>query len=362
MPAASPATIASPTRSVPRWTSMVATGPRPTSRRDSTIGPDASAFAFARRSSSASATSRIFSRSSGRFVCSLAETAANCVSPPQSSGWRPSAASSVFTRSVFASATSILLIATTIGTSAARAWLIDSFVCGITPSSAATTSTAMSVTFAPRARMAVKASWPGVSRNVSFRPSISVWYAPMCWVIPPASVSTTAALRIASSSVVLPWSTWPMIVTTGGRAERSASASSTISGSLVVGRVLDRDLALDLGGDQHDLVVGEGLGRRAHLSEAHQRLDDLRHRDPERGGEILDRDPGLDRDGAGRRRRRGSARRRGCRSGRARRARRGPGRSRPRSRPGGDGPPGLPRVGGSGGSVCSVRQPLGSSV
>ena len=41
--------------------------------------------------------------------------------------------------------------ATTIGTSAARAWLIASSVCGITPSSAATTSTAMSVTLAPRA-------------------------------------------------------------------------------------------------------------------------------------------------------------------------------------------------------------------
>ena len=89
----------------------------------------------------------------------------------------------------------------------------------------------MSVIFAPRARIAVNASWPGVSRKVSFRPSTSVWYAPMCWVIPPASVSTTAVERIASSSVVLPWSTWPMIVTTGGRAVRSASASSTISGS-----------------------------------------------------------------------------------------------------------------------------------
>ena len=34
------------------------------------------------------------------------------------------------------------------------------------PSSAATTKMAMSVTAAPRARMAVKASWPGVSRKV----------------------------------------------------------------------------------------------------------------------------------------------------------------------------------------------------
>ncbi len=89
----------------------------------------------------------------------------------------------------------------------------------------------MSVTFAPRARMAVNASWPGVSRNVTLRPLTSTWYAPMCCVIPPASVSTTAVWRIASSRDVLPWSTWPMIVTTGGRAVRSASASSKISGS-----------------------------------------------------------------------------------------------------------------------------------
>ena len=53
----------------------------------------------------------------------------------------------------------------------------------------------------------------------------------MCWVIPPASVSTTDVSRIASSSVVLPWSTWPMIVTTGGRATRSSSLSSNSSGS-----------------------------------------------------------------------------------------------------------------------------------
>src|SRR5918995_1836663 len=53
----------------------------------------------------------------------------------------------------------------------------------------------------------------------------------MCCVIPPASVSTTADSRIASSSEVLPWSTWPMIVTTGGRGDRSSSASSKTSGS-----------------------------------------------------------------------------------------------------------------------------------
>ena len=64
-------------------------------------------------------------------------------------------------------------MATTSGTPAFLAWLIASTVCGMTESSAATTSTTMSVTSAPRARMAVNAAWPGVSRNVIVRPSAS---------------------------------------------------------------------------------------------------------------------------------------------------------------------------------------------
>jgi two-component system phosphate regulon response regulator PhoB len=45
------------------------------------------------------------------------------------------------------------------------------------------------------------------------------------WVIPPASPETTLVLRIASRSEVLPWSTWPMIVMTGGRSTRSVDLS-----------------------------------------------------------------------------------------------------------------------------------------
>ena len=70
--------------------------------------------------------------------------------------------------------------------------LLDSIVCGMTLSSAATTSTAMSVTLAPRARRAVKASWPGVSRNVVALPSFSTRHARSTWVMPPASVETTS--------------------------------------------------------------------------------------------------------------------------------------------------------------------------
>ena len=45
--------------------------------------------------------------------------------------------------------------------------LITSIVCGWTPSSTATTSTIRSVNFAPRDLSTEKASWPGVSKNVT---------------------------------------------------------------------------------------------------------------------------------------------------------------------------------------------------
>ena len=92
------------------------------------------------------------------FVFLVAETSTSTTSPPMDSTWISCCSRSVRTRSGFASGLSILLMATMIGTFAALAWWIASIVCGITPSSAATTRTTMSVTFAPRARMAVNAS------------------------------------------------------------------------------------------------------------------------------------------------------------------------------------------------------------
>ena len=47
----------------------------------------------------------------------------------------------------------------------------------------------------------------------------------MCWVMPPASPAATFAWRIASRSDVLPWSTWPMTVTTGARGTRGAEVA-----------------------------------------------------------------------------------------------------------------------------------------
>ena len=80
-----------------------------------------------------------------------------------------------------------------------------------------------------------------------------------------------------------------MIVTTGGRGTRSASSSSYSAGSSSSSAAcLDRDLALDLGRDQLDLLVGKRLGRGSHLAERHEDLDQLGHRDAERGGQVLD--------------------------------------------------------------------------
>ena len=156
----------------------------------------------------------------------LAETSTSITSPPHFSTTNSCSESWRRTRSGSASVVSILLMATMMGTSAALMWSIASTVCGMTPSSAATTSTAMSVTCAPRARIAVNASWPGVSMNVTGVPLCTTWYAPICCVMPSASLATTFVRRMVSSSVVLPWSTWPSTVTTAGRVSRSADSSS----------------------------------------------------------------------------------------------------------------------------------------
>lgn len=42
----------------------------------------------------------------------------------------------------------------------------------------------------------------------------------MCCVMPPASEAATWLFLRLSSRVVFPWSTWPMMVTTGGRGTR----------------------------------------------------------------------------------------------------------------------------------------------
>ena len=96
--------------------------------------------------------------------------------------------------------------------------------------------TAISVTRAPLARMAVNASWPGVSKKVILLAFCapftlcSTWYAPMCCVIPPASPEATSVFLMASRMDVFPWSTCPITTTTGGLGS-SFSGSSLRSAS-----------------------------------------------------------------------------------------------------------------------------------
>ena len=280
LPQASPATIASPTRSVPRATSIVATGPRPTSSRLSMIGPEASAFGVARQLELGVGDEEDLlergRRDPRRSWPRRRRTASSRPTPP--AGGR-GATSSWRTLVGLASGWSILFTATTIGTSAARAWLIDSTVCGMTPSSAATTSTAMSVTFAPRARSAVNASWPGVSRNVIRRPLWSTWYAPMCCVIPPASVSTTARLADRVEQRRL-----PVVDVAHDRDDRRSRRQIVgvvlvdLRLELLLVGVLDLDLALELARDELDRLVGERLRDGDHLADVHHDLDDLGHR------------------------------------------------------------------------------------
>src|SRR5690606_6683459 len=137
----------SPWRRVPFCTSTVAIGPRPLSRRDSMTTPRAGASGWA-LSSSTSACSSTASSSSSIPVPTLADTWTNMVSPPHSSGMTSRAARSFLMRSGSACSLSILFTATTRGTPAALACCTASSVCGITPSSAATTRLTMSVDLA----------------------------------------------------------------------------------------------------------------------------------------------------------------------------------------------------------------------
>ncbi len=190
-----PASSNCPCFNKPDCTSTVATGPRPLSSVASTTIPLAFPLSTA-SSSRISACSRIASSKASTPSPVIAETLTKIFSPPHSSGITSSAARSFFTLSGSAFSLSILLTAMTIGTPAARACSTASLVCGIAPSSAATTSTTISVAWAPRARIAENAAWPGVSRNVIIPLSVSTWYAPMCWVIPPASPEVTRDLRM----------------------------------------------------------------------------------------------------------------------------------------------------------------------
>ena len=121
------------------------------------IVPVALRLGLALRSSISASSSTLSSRS---FTPSpfLALISWHWYLPPHSSTSRFICDRSSRILSGFAPGLSILLMANTIGTPAACAWAIASLVVGMTEASAAMMIITISVTCAPRARMAVNAS------------------------------------------------------------------------------------------------------------------------------------------------------------------------------------------------------------
>ena len=91
-------------------------------------------------------------------------------------------------------------------------------VCGMTPSSAATTRTTASSPWAPASMLRMKRAWPGTSTIPISRPLGRVMCAkPRSIVIPRrfSSASRSGSMPVSAvMSVDLPWSMWPAVPTT----------------------------------------------------------------------------------------------------------------------------------------------------
>ena len=118
----------------------------------------------------------------------------------------------------------------------------------------------------------------------------------MCWVMPPASPDTTLVERMASSSEVLPWSTWPMMVTTGGRETSGIGFVGLVEQPFFdvgLGHPLD-GVAHFLGDDLRGVGV-DRVGDLEHLPLLHQQRDHRPRRLGHAVGKFLDGDEFRDR-------------------------------------------------------------------
>ena len=113
----------------------------------------------------------------------------------------------------------------------------------------------------------------------------------MCWVMPPASPATTLALRMASSSEVLPWSTWPMMVTTGGRGDKVLLAVGDVEQPFLdVGLSHAPDGMAEFGRDQLGRVGVDHVAGLHDLALLHEVLDHVDRALRHAAGEVLDGD------------------------------------------------------------------------
>ena len=124
--------------------------------------------------------------------------------------------------------------------------------------------------------------------------------------MPPRSPAATSVVRIASSRLVLPWSTWPMTVTIGARGceeRRIVLLEEDFlrggrRGALLValgGRAGGRrdrlgDLVAELAGDERRGVAVDQLVDRREDAALDQLADHVRRVDGQQLGELLDGD------------------------------------------------------------------------
>ena len=109
--------------------------------------------------------------------------------------------------------------------------------------------------------------------------------------MPPASLAATSVERRASSSEVLPWSTWPMTVTIGGRGlQVLLDVGDAFEALLDVGLADALHLVPELGHHELGRIRVQALVDRGQDAVLHQHLDHLGAADRHAGGEVLDGD------------------------------------------------------------------------
>src|SRR6267378_145296 len=108
----------------------------------------------------------------------------------------------------------------------------------------------------------------------------------MCWVMPPASRAVTFVARIASRRLVLPWSTCPRTVMTGGRSLSFAGSTSSQRICFLLGALLEAELVRD---ESRGLEV-DRLVDRHHRPHVHEPADDVDDAHVEGASKIADDD------------------------------------------------------------------------
>ncbi len=206
----------SPCASVPDQSVPVTTVPVPCRVKTRSTGSRATSTAL-RRLPRRAAT-RSVSRRASRPVPAVAEVPTRGAPAYRVSARRARTSSS--TRPYHSSSTrSVLVSATTIsGTPSSSTISRCSDVCGITPSSAATTRRTTSMPVAPATIVRTKSSWPGTSTTPSWSSSSPGSSAKPRSIVMPRSRSSgrrsgSTPVR-ARTRALLPWSMWPAVPTT----------------------------------------------------------------------------------------------------------------------------------------------------